>query len=165
VILEVHCEGRELAVEVTENAGAHKLKVDGQEAPCDFLRLANGHYSLIVNGCVYDFTADFSEGKCLLAGCDGSWLLKVADARRLALQRDATEGQAGLQRLTAEMPGKVIRVLVAPGDTVAYEQGLLVLEAMKMQNEIRAPKAGIVREIKVCPGATVSTGEFLLSIE
>jgi pyruvate carboxylase subunit B len=63
------------------------------------------------------------------------------------------------------MPGKVIRVLVKPGDKVCYDQGLLVLEAMKMQNEIRAPKAGIVKDIGVQPGGTVGAGDFLISLE
>ena len=63
------------------------------------------------------------------------------------------------------MPGKVVRVLVKEGDTVEFGQGLLVLEAMKMQNEIRAPKSGIVRGIGVSAGATVNTGQFLLSLE
>jgi biotin carboxyl carrier protein len=75
------------------------------------------------------------------------------------------EGQAGLQRLCAEMPGKVIRVLVREGDAVVYEQGLLVIEAMKMQNEIRAPKAGTIKAVGVAAGRTVNTGDFLLSLE
>ena len=63
------------------------------------------------------------------------------------------------------MPGKVVRILVQAGQKVEYEQGLLVLEAMKMQNEIRAPKGGIVKEIGVAEGRPVSTGEFLISLE
>jgi pyruvate carboxylase subunit B len=63
------------------------------------------------------------------------------------------------------MPGKIIRVLVQEGETVAHDQSLLVLEAMKMQNEIRSPKSGIVKEVAVAGGITVNTGDFLLSIE
>ena len=70
-----------------------------------------------------------------------------------------------MQRLRAEIPGKVIRVLAGKGEAVAYDQPVLVVEAMKMQNEIRAPKAGIVKEIAVTEGRTVGSGEFLLSIE
>jgi biotin carboxyl carrier protein len=165
VILEVQHDDRKFAVEITETADGCKVAVDGHELPCDCLRLPNGRISLIIDGRVYDFTVDFSDPQCLLTSREGSWLLKVTDTRRLSSPREVMEGATGLQRLAAEMPGKVIRVLVGRGDAVAYDQGLLVLEAMKMQNEIRAPKAGIVREIGVGPGATVSTGEFLLSIE
>jgi biotin carboxyl carrier protein len=165
VILEVQCEDRCVAVEVIEAAGLRRVIVDGQEVPCDCVRLPNGHYSLIIDGRVHDFIVEVSEGKCSLSSRDGSSQLAVMDTRRLAFQRDVEGGQAGLQRLTADMPGKVIRVLVQEGESVAFDQGLLVLEAMKMQNEIRAPKSGIVREIRVSAGATVATGEFLLSIE
>jgi pyruvate carboxylase subunit B len=77
----------------------------------------------------------------------------------------AEEGPAGLLRMRAEMPGKIVRVLVREGESVAYDQGLLVLEAMKMQNEIRAPKSGTIKEVAVTGGITVNTGDFLLSIE
>ena len=63
------------------------------------------------------------------------------------------------------MPGKVIRLLIKPGDSVSCDQGLLVLEAMKMQNEIRAPKSGVVKDIGVKPGETVSAGDFMVSLE
>jgi biotin carboxyl carrier protein len=63
------------------------------------------------------------------------------------------------------MPGKVIRLLVADGDTVAAGQGILVVEAMKMQNEIKSPKDGVVKNLKAEPGATVSAGQTLALIE
>jgi biotin carboxyl carrier protein len=63
------------------------------------------------------------------------------------------------------MPGKVVRVLVSVGDPVEPGQGLIVVEAMKMQNEMKSPKAGIVVEIKTKDGATVAAGEILVVIE
>ena len=67
--------------------------------------------------------------------------------------------------MVAEMPGKVIRLLCEVGDEVALDQGLVVIEAMKMQNEIRAPKSGVVKEIGVEEGKRVNSGDFLLSLE
>jgi pyruvate carboxylase subunit B len=63
------------------------------------------------------------------------------------------------------MPGKVVRILVDVGDSVNFDQGLLVLEAMKMQNEIRAPKSGVVKEIGVVEGKAVNSGDLLVSLE
>jgi biotin carboxyl carrier protein len=63
------------------------------------------------------------------------------------------------------MPGRVVNVLVAAGETVAQGQGLIVIEAMKMENELKSPKAGVVAEVKVAPGQTVEKGGVLIVIE
>jgi len=71
----------------------------------------------------------------------------------------------GPQRVTAPMPGKVVRVLVKPGDEVAARQGLVVVEAMKMENELRAARVGRVREVAVAAGQSVDAGALLLVVE
>jgi biotin carboxyl carrier protein len=63
------------------------------------------------------------------------------------------------------MPGKVVRLLTAPGAAVEAGQGLLILEAMKMQNELRSPRAGVVAALRVAEGDTVSTGQVLVTLE
>jgi biotin carboxyl carrier protein len=63
------------------------------------------------------------------------------------------------------MPGKVVRVLVKPGDEVVARQGVVVVEAMKMENELRAPRAGRVKEVSVVPGMSVEAGRILAVIE
>ena len=84
--------------------------------------------------------------------------------------RDLRPGQGapskyGRQEIAASMPGKVIRVLVGPGDAVEEGQGLVVVEAMKMQNEMNSPKAGQVVEVRTQPDATVGAGEILVVVE
>lgn len=75
-------------------------------------------------------------------------------------------GQAsGPQRITAPMPGKVVRVLVKPGDDVVARQGLVVVEAMKMENELRAARTGRVRDVAVAEGQSVDAGAVLLVVE
>jgi biotin carboxyl carrier protein len=71
----------------------------------------------------------------------------------------------GPQRVTAPMPGKVVRVLVKPGDEVKARQGLVVVEAMKMENELRAARDGRVREVAVTEGQSVDAGTLLLMVE
>jgi biotin carboxyl carrier protein len=92
------------------------------------------------------------------------FLVEVSDPRRLS-RAAAGVLRGGRQKITSPMPGKVVRVLVAQGDAVEAGQGLLVVEAMKMQNEMRASKGGLVKEVGVAAGAAVSTGDFLLSLE
>jgi biotin carboxyl carrier protein len=88
----------------------------------------------------------------------------VFDPRELRGRRSAADS-SGPQSVTAPMPGRVIRVLVQPGQEVAAGEGLIVVEAMKMQNEMKAPRAGRVAAIKTVTGATVSAGDVLLVIE
>lgn len=165
MILQIDCNDRRVMVELEDPTGLRRVTVDGKEVQYDCTRLPNGHYSMIVGGRVFDFIVDLTNGNGSVTARGGSYALKVADTRRLLAKREVEEGRSGLQRLTADMPGKVVRVLVREGESVAYDQGLLVLEAMKMQNEIRAPKSGIIREIGAAEGRAVSTGEFLLSLE
>jgi biotin carboxyl carrier protein len=77
----------------------------------------------------------------------------------------ADGGRAGLQPVVAPMPGRVVRVLVGPGDAVAARQAVIVVEAMKMENELRSPKAGTVKEVSVTPGTSVEAGRVLVVIE
>jgi len=165
VKVEIDCNGQLMKVELHDAAPALKAVVNGTEVSFDCARLPNRQYSLIRDGRVFDFMVDLTEDHCVVVGREGAHALKIMDRRRAMQRHEVEEGQSGLQRLTADMPGKVVRILVKEGDPVAYDQGLLVLEAMKMQNEIRAPKSGIVREVGTIEGKAVSAGEFLLSLE
>jgi len=92
-------------------------------------------------------------------------LTAVVDGRRFR-RPGADEGEgSGTQRITAPMPGRVVRVLVGPGDQVAARQGLVVIEAMKMENELTALRAGRVTEVAVTAGSSVESGRLLVVIE
>ncbi len=88
----------------------------------------------------------------------------VVDGRRRRSGPLAGAGK-GEQRITAPMPGRVLRVLVKPGDEVAARQGLVVVEAMKMENELRASRAGRVRDVAVTEGTSVESGRLLVVVE
>jgi len=165
VVLEIDHHGERLTVKVSTENGSSTVQVGDEEIACDWLLLPDGSYSLILNGQVFDLSVDLDTDACLITDRWGTHRLRVADPRSLARRHTVDECQAGLQRIAADMPGKVVRLLVKPGDSVDYDQGLLVLEAMKMQNEIRAPKRGVVKEIGVEAGQAVSTGDFLISLE
>ncbi|MCL4813293.1 MAG: hypothetical protein KJ061_12435 [Vicinamibacteraceae bacterium] len=80
-------------------------------------------------------------------------------------RRAGVAAAAGEQRIVAPMPGKVLRVLVAPGDEVAVRQPLVVVEAMKMENELASPKAGRVKDVPAVAGESVEAGRLLVVVE
>src|SRR5205085_10728677 len=90
--------------------------------------------------------------------------MEVFDPRDLRLGKGNASNQ-GRQEIAASMPGKVIRVLVTAGDAVEEGQGLVVVEAMKMQNEMKSPTSGRVAEVRTRADATVGAGEVLVVVE
>ncbi len=90
--------------------------------------------------------------------------LRLIDPRESATGPSAAE-QSGRRDVKAPMPGKVVCVLVAEGESVVLGQGLVVVEAMKMQNELKSPKTGRVIKIAARAGATVAAGEVLVTLE
>jgi biotin carboxyl carrier protein len=91
--------------------------------------------------------------------------VRVVSPERSRRRREGDGDATGPQRITAPMPGKVVRVLVAPGDTVAARQGLVVVEAMKMENELKAARPGRVASVSVVEGQSVDAGAVLAVVE
>jgi biotin carboxyl carrier protein len=158
---------------VTANGQPGRLEINGTrlryqredgvqiEAEFSLERSASGEFSVLLNGRHYRV----SRGPSDQVWVNGRLLtLEVFDPRDLRHGRGAITNH-GRQEIAAPMPGKVIRVLVAAGDTVEEGQGLVVVEAMKMQNEMKSPKTGHVAEVRTRPAATVSAGEVLVVIE
>lgn len=166
MIYVAECDDQTHRVDVQDTGDAAKVRLDTADAVIDARRIRNGTYSLFVDGrsFVADVVAD-GDGYVVSVGCE-SFRIGVADERRrraagAAGRRDV----GGRQDVRAMMPGKVVDILIAKGDRVEANQGLLIIEAMKMENEIRASGAGEVKEIKVAPGQTVNTGDLLVVIE
>jgi biotin carboxyl carrier protein len=86
-------------------------------------------------------------------------------ARRSGGGQSPSRGTEGRQSIVAPMPGRVVRVLVKPGDRISVGQGVVIVEAMKMENELRSPKDGVVREVKTIEGTAVEAGAVLVVIE
>jgi biotin carboxyl carrier protein len=91
--------------------------------------------------------------------------VKLIDPKRLRSSGADLEHGDGAAEIKTAMPGKVVRILVSAGDEVAKGDGVIVVEAMKMQNEMKSPKDGVISEIKVAEGDTVSAGDVLVVIE
>ncbi len=159
--VEVGLGENSFSVEVS----AAGVVIDGRKLDCNWIRVGETRYSLILDGRVFDLSVDPADGCVSVAGRQGSYLLSVSDSRTGRASPEPAKAHEGQLQLRADMPGKVIRLLVRAGDVVAPGQALLVLEAMKMQNEIRSPKAGVVGEIAVEAGSTVNSGDLLIAVE
>lgn len=130
----------------------------------DAVEVAQNTYSILVNGRAFEaVVAPAAEGVLVRCGSQ-EFHATVSDPRAWRGGSGALFGAEGKQRVTAPMPGKVVRILVSAGEAVEADQGLIVIEAMKMQNEIRAPKAGTIERIFIREGQAVAAGEALLTI-
>ncbi|MCX6592267.1 MAG: biotin/lipoyl-binding protein [Acidobacteria bacterium] len=115
-----------------------------------------GVWSVLVDGASFELRVNGEQ-------FDARGLAFVVETEETAQARQrASRGPA---KIATTMPGKVIRLLVADGDTVTAGQGIVVVEAMKMQNEIKSPKDGVVKGLKAQPGSTVTAGQTLALIE
>jgi biotin carboxyl carrier protein len=155
---------RRFAVEVEEGrAGDLRVRVDGELVAVDARLSAAGAGSILVGAVSHD-VAVAGDGAELHVTVDGEAFPVVVEAPgRRTRSGSLPAGTAG-QRLRAPMPGKVVAVLVEVGQRVEPGAGLVVLEAMKMENEFRATAAGAVVEVPVTPGQAVNAGDLLVVI-
>jgi biotin carboxyl carrier protein len=138
--------------------------LDGRALEVDYRETGRGFASLLVDGRSHEVGISGQPGgyRVLVDGHD--LLVELAPAAGGAAAAPP-RASVGPQRVTSPMPGKIVRVLVEAGQQVAAEQSLLVIEAMKMENELRAPCAGRVREAHVREGQAVESGALLVVIE
>jgi biotin carboxyl carrier protein len=151
--------------ERTLHLEASRFEYHGLAHDYSFESSGPGIFSILIEGRSYQATV-LAPGTIQVNTQVNSRIFSVELFDPRELRARSTAGAShGRQNIVAPMPGKVVRVLVAVGDTIEAGQGLIVVEAMKMQNEMKSPKTGIVVEIKTKPGATVAAGEILIVIE
>jgi biotin carboxyl carrier protein len=159
-------DGADHQLEVEElTAHTLRLTVGERQFEVDLNRVGHSSYSILIDNRSFDFEVVQDGEDLLVASRGGAARVTLTDAVRRLHHAGARPVAAGKAVLKAMMPGRVVNVLVNLGDEVAAQQGLLVVEAMKMENELKAPKAGKVVELKVKPGQTVEKGELLLVVE
>lgn len=167
---DVHANGRSRTVAVERlNGDRFRVLVDGQAREIDAVRTGAFGLSLLIDGdggaSREVQVAPAGPGE-MLVRIDGRILAVIVNGRRRALRADVgRHGSTGQHSIAAPMPGRIVRVLVGVGDPVAARQPVVVVEAMKMENELRAPRDGRVKEITVEAGASVEAGRILLVIE
>ncbi len=142
-----------------------RVELDGRAYEGQVERLPGGAYSLIIDGRQQElYLAETPAGGLEVELGGYRYPVSLIDPRRKALRRAGGSG-GGKTVLRSSMPGKVVRVLVSEGDRVDAGTGMIVLEAMKMQNEIKAPLAGVVTRVHVVDEARVEANAPLVEIE
>jgi biotin carboxyl carrier protein len=161
-------EGREASrqIEVLETPGEPlSVRVDGTEHRIDALPLSHGAVSLIVDGQSYSVELEEEGDFVNVLVRDHLIRVDIADERRLRMRAASSQFTLeGNQTVAAPMPGRVVKILVKVGDAVAEGQPVAVVEAMKMENELKSPKAGTVAEIRAREGDAVEGGAALLVV-
>jgi acetyl/propionyl-CoA carboxylase alpha subunit len=170
---EIDLDGTTRVVAI-DGSGPDRFRVivDGQAHTVRAVRAAEFGLSMFLEdaapaaGTIRDVQVTPGGSGELLVTIGGRTVVVTVNGRRATRGRsDAAAHAHGAQSVVAPMPGRVVRVLVGAGDEVAARQGVVVVEAMKMENELRAPKAGKVREVAVTPGTSVEAGRVLMVIE
>jgi len=144
-----------------------RVHLDGQELLVDLLRVDSSLYSLLIGGRSYEVDLLEVEDAFMVLVDGQPFLVEIQDEqeRRLRAAVGKEMVRAAKRTVAAPMPGKVVKLLVKPGDAVKAGDGVIVVEAMKMENELKAPAPGTIKEIRVAEGKTVSPGEVLVVIE
>jgi biotin carboxyl carrier protein len=154
------------AIDIRElGPGRLEVALRGRTFEVDAHPLHLGH-SLLIDGRSYDVGVEEVKGRLMVAFADQVEVLEIFDERQMRMRGIAERSAAaGRQVVTAPMPGKVVRVLVRLGDKVAQGQGMVIVEAMKMENELRSAKQGTVVELAAREGQAVEGGTKLLVLE
>ena len=164
MIFDASVDGRTLRVEVRGKNGSYTVTLDGRPLAIDLSESGRDFASLLIEGRSYEVGLERRPTGYTVVLEDDVLSVDLTDAVRGggATPKRAASGPA---RVTAPMPGKIVRLLVELGEEVVAGQGLVVMEAMKMENELRAPRAGRVKQLGVREGQAVDTTALLVVVE
>jgi biotin carboxyl carrier protein len=157
-------DGHSHRLELNRADGRWSCRLDGREVEVDAVLARPDVLSLRIGNQAYEVKCERVAGDLHLWVGSARFAAEVRDPRSLRGRVRAVDDR-GPKKLTAPMPGKIVRVLVSEGDEVEAGAGVLVVEAMKMQNELKSPKKGRIQKILVSAGAAVNSGDVLAIVE
>lgn len=155
-------------IEIIRDGNKVFAKIDDREYELEASEPEPNVFLLKHNGHVHEFYVSPAEKPGqpqIVSSRHGDLEVTLIDPKRLRGSAGAGGAADGLAEIKTMMPGKVVRLVANVGDAVEKGDAVLVVEAMKMQNDLKSPKDGIVKEIKVDEGATVAAGDVLAVIE
>jgi len=161
VKIEIKLRDLKRTVEISRTDGALRFVVDGRSLDADPVEIAPGIYSILIEGQSFEARVDTTGGGLRVSVAGREYAAQIVDPRQRNRYRGGAIEAEGRQQVIAPMPGKVVRVLAAAGDVVEAGKGLVVIEAMKMQNEVRSPKSGTIERMLVAEGQAVNSGDVL----
>ncbi len=162
---EAELGGETLPVEVSGQNGRYRIVVGDEVADVDARPVAEGIWSILLGGASHVVDVSERDGVAVVEVDGERYHIRVEEETRYIIRTRGRKAAAGGQVLKAPMPGKVVHIEVEVGQAVTPGDGLVVLEAMKMENEFRATVPGSVKEIRVQVGQTVNPGDTLVVIE
>ncbi len=163
--LEAVLKEKKHSVTVREEKDKFIVTLDGKEYVVDFCEPEDSFYSLLIDGKSYEISINRNNGDYTVYLFDSTFNMQLYDPMKKMLLSGAEKNAAGVQKVVSPMPGRVISVLVSEGDAVEKGQGVVVVEAMKMENELKSTKDGVVDKIAVSEGDTVDSKQLLVSIK
>jgi acetyl/propionyl-CoA carboxylase alpha subunit len=161
---DIAIDGKNYRLDLNRQEGGWSCRLDGREVEVDAVLARPDVLSLRIGNQAYEVKCERVGGDLHLWVGSVRFAAEVRDPRSLRGRVRAGDDH-GPKKLTAPMPGKIVRVLVSQGDEVETGAGVLVVEAMKMQNEIKSPKKGTIQKILVREGAAVNAGDVLAIVE
>lgn len=165
MLYDVAIDGKSYRLEL-ERVEAHwQCRLDGREIHVDAVLARRDVLSILIDGRAYEIKREHTATDVHLWVGSARYSAELRDPRSLRSRRAGMAAEEGPQRLLASMPGKVVRVLLQEKAAVEAGQGILVVEAMKMQNEIKSPKKGTVQKIVATEGTAVNAGDLLAIVE
>jgi len=165
MIYEVTIAEKLYRVELVRTEQEWKCKLDGRELPLDVVSAQDGMLSLLLQGKSYEVKQETVGAESNVVVGQERFSASVRDPRSFRSRRRSGASEQGVMKIKAPMPGKVVRILAPAGSQVEMGQSVVVIEAMKMQNELKAPKTGVVKKISVAEGAAVEAGQALAEVE
>jgi biotin carboxyl carrier protein len=164
MIYDVTIDGNNYRLELNRADGGWSCRLDGRTVDVDAVLVRPDVLSLRIGNQIYEVKCERTAGELQLWVGSERFAAEVRDPRSLR-GRTRTADHYGAKELAASMPGKVVRLLVLEGSEVEAGAGVVVVEAMKMQNEIKSPKKGRIQKILVSEGTAVNAGDILAIVE
>src|SRR4051794_23872136 len=165
MLYDIIIDGRPHKLELAREADRWLCTVDGEAIEANALVTRPDVLSIIIHGRAYEVKRERTPTDTHLWVKNSRFAVEVRDPRSLRSRKSKAGSTEGPQKIAAPMPGKIVRILASAGAVVEAGQGIIVVEAMKMQNEMKSPKAGTVKQLLVAEGATVNAGDVLAIIE
>ncbi len=164
LLTRVNGAERRVKLEAQASGSRYAFEVGTSRDLADIREVEPGVYSILIGARSYEVKIEEVEGRYMVAVNGDRFEVAVQDPRRLRRQAEVSDVE-GPQKVASPMPGRVVKVEVRAGETVEVGQGLVVVEAMKMQNEIKSPKSGSVTAVYVEEGGSIGAGEPMVVIE
>jgi biotin carboxyl carrier protein len=165
MIYDVTIDGKDYRLELERTEAGWGCRVDGRDVQVDAVLARRDVLSVLIGGKAYEIKREHTATDMQLWVGGVRYLSELGDPRSLRGRRASAADEIGPKKLLAPMPGKVVRVLIGEEQAVEAGQSILVVEAMKMQNEIKSPKKGTVQKIVAAEGANVNAGDVLAIVE